>query len=803
MKKKIALLLALCLMAGTVDMSAGAWKVQAAGEDFTDVATGEIPEGYTAIYDIADLYAIRSNPEGNYILMNDIDMAEATSEGGDYDCGTGWDSIEEFSGTLDGNGHRIIGMHIFGEFSVEKSTSNGIGLFERTLEATIKNLGVVDCNIDVAINVMQDIYSEGSETGIGSIVGISSGNLENCYSSGNITLSKINYEDRYMSRDFYIGGLAGKGYAEIRACFNLCEVNATKAEIKLDEKICVGGICGICGSDYSEGWIKQCYTAENVKGNEQIKIGAICGEVQRFGVLENCSYLKGTASQGMGNEADTPNCVSLSEAQMKNPKLFTGFDFTDTWEIDPYCSYPYPQLKNNRMVKVAFVKLSQKPQKLEYSQGEPLIFDDAVLEITYEDDIATAIPLAAEMLSGYDMTQIGTQAVTVTYGGKATSFEVEVKEIPVSSIIMPRELSLYRSKQQQLAPVIAPENASNKLVTWESSNSSVAGVDANGLVKANAKGTAVITATTANGLQAECAVTVLVPAASIQLSQTSLALKEGESGVLTARILPLESTDTLQWSSANPAVAEVYDGTVVARSAGTTVVSASTASGVKADCTVTVQKVTQNPDNSGQTPGGSDNNEQISGNPDKDEQPEEEEKEQFITAKNITKTYGTKPFSLGAKASGGGKLTYTVENKKVATVNKNGKVTIKGCGETDILIEATANGAYGEAEETITLTVKPKKLKLTSAKSTGKRTITAKWKKDAKASGYIIQCSTDKKFKESVKTFTISKNKTTSKKIPKLKAGKKYYVRACAYAKAYSGKVKGSYSAVKKVTVKK
>lgn len=449
------------------------------------------------------------------------------------------------------------------------------------------------------------------------------------------------------------------------------------------------------------------------------------------------------------------------------------------------------------------VKLTQEPQKLEYSQGDTLALDGAVLEITYEDNISATIPLAMEMLSGYDMMQIGAQTVTATYGGKATSFDIEVKEIPVSGITMPQELSLYRSKQQQLSPAIIPENASNKSVTWESSDPAVASVDNGGLVKANAKGAAVITATTGNGLQAECTVTVLVPAASIQLSQTSLALKEGESGTITARILPLESTDTIQWASTNPAAAEVYDGVVVAKSAGTAVVSASTASGVKADCTVTVQKVTQNPGNGGQSSGSSDNSGQAPGTTDKDREPDGEEKEQAITAKDITKTYGAKPFSLGAKANGSGKLTYTVENKKVATVDKNGKVTIKGCGETEILIEAAANGAYGEAEKVVTLTVKPKKLKLTSAKSTGKKTVTVKWKKDAKASGYIIQCSTDQKFRKNVKTVTVSKNKTTSQKISKLKAGKKYYVRACAYAKAYSGKIKGSYSAVKKVTVKK
>lgn len=78
-----------------------------------------------------------------------------------------------------------------------------------------------------------------------------------------------------------------------------------------------------------------------------------------------------------------------------------------------------------------------------------------------------------------------------------------------------------------------------------------------------------------------------------------------------------------------------------------------------------------------------------------------------------------------------------------------------------------------------------------------------KWKKDTKAKGYIIEYSTDKKFKKDVKTVIVSKNTITSKTITKLKAGKKYYVRACAYITADGKKIKGSYSSVKPVNVKK
>ena len=175
----------------------------------------------------------------------------------------------------------------------------------------------------------------------------------------------------------------------------------------------------------------------------------------------------------------------------------------------------------------------------------------------------------------------------------------------------------------------------------------------------------------------------------------------------------------------------------------------------------------------------------------------------LITAKTITKTYGCKAFSIGAKSKSGGKLTYSVADKKVATVDKKGKVTVKGYGQTKITITSAAKGKYPKAKKTITLTVKPVKTKIASVKSTKSKNMVMKWKKDTKATGYVIQYSTDKKFKKGVKTVTITKNKTTSKTIGKLKGGKNYYVRVCTYKKSNGKQIKGSYSAVKSIKVKK
>lgn len=597
MRKKLALLLALCVAAGTVSMPIEVQEVKAVEvgqgmeEGVAASADGEIPEGYTPIYDIADLYAIRNAPEDNYILMNDIDMSEDTSPGGDYDCGTGWDSIEDFNGTLDGNGHRIIGMHIFGEFEWDAK----IGVFETLgngTEAKVKNLGVIDCEINVICNNL-------SFNGVGALAGTvySHGRnmIERCYSSGNIIVQSAAERDGCN-----VGGLIGSSRGivsgcklTIENCYSMCKIDCSKAE-----KAYVGGIGGdlfLDGATSLDG-IKRCYNAGNIIGAEQNNVGSICGCVSEANkwsnnMIENCNYLKGTAPRGIGNwQQDTANCVSLTEGQMKTPKVFTGFDFKDVWEIDPYCSYPYPQLKNNRMIKINSVELKSQPSKLTYNQGENLNLDGAAIGITYEDGVSTMIPLAVDMLSGYDMRQIGAQTVTVTYGGRQVSFDIEVKEVPVSDIRIPSSLTLDRSKSKQLSATILPANASDKSVSWESDNPAVASVDKNGVVKAKSRGTAVITATSANSLQAKCTVTVLVPAVSVQISKTSLTLKEGQSSRITAKALPLESTNTIEWESSNESVAEVYNGTITAKKAGKATIRAYTENGVKASCSVTVQK---------------------------------------------------------------------------------------------------------------------------------------------------------------------------------------------------------------------
>jgi len=76
---------------------------------------------------------------------------------------------------------------------------------------------------------------------------------------------------------------------------------------------------------------------------------------------------------------------------------------------------------------------------------------------------------------------------------------------------------------------------------------------------------------------------------------------------------------------------------------------------------------------------------------------------------------------------------------------------------------------------------------------------TIKWKKKSSITGYQIQYSTNSKFKKNNKKIKIKNAKTVSKKITKLKASKKYYVRI----RTYQGKKYSKWSKVKSIKIPK
>ena len=395
---------------------------------------------FIPIYTIADLYNIRDNLSANYILMNDIDLTEATASGGDWDFdGRGWNPIgsdnvyagNEFTGEFDGNGHSINGMRIsISSSSMPSGYSNSLyaGLFA-------KSAGYVhDLNME---NVDIYIYDNLSSTAwyAGAVCGNNGGEISNCSSSGRISVPYF---------DDYIGGITGYNKGNITECFNIAEVVEGKR---------AGGITGY---NSNSGSVMNCYNAGIIHSNSDSSYhnesaGGITG--YNAGAIENCynsGLIKGSRDKYaiaynyngsivnsyylVNSGTGATNCVSLSEAQMKATASFRGFDFENVWVLNEFANHPYPQLKNNiqdMSESASLVSIIAPPIKTTYYVGDTLDLTDGIVKVVYVSGKEEIKNITADMLSGFDMNTAGEQDVVVSIAGAIDTYKIIVKERPV------------------------------------------------------------------------------------------------------------------------------------------------------------------------------------------------------------------------------------------------------------------------------------------------------------------------------------------------------------------------------------
>lgn len=160
-------------------------------------------------------------------------------------------------------------------------------------------------------------------------------------------------------------------------------------------------------------------------------------------------------------------------------------------------------------------------------------------------------------------------------------------EDPVSTIFKVRETI-------QLFAIVTPGNASDKTVTWTSSNSEIATVNESGLVSAVSVGDVTITATNSAGQKASINLTVeRTLAESIVLNTTSVQLKVGEENSLTVSFTPATTTDkSITWSSSDTNVVTVSEtGLIKAVALGESVITAKTNDGSNLSVTCNVKVV--------------------------------------------------------------------------------------------------------------------------------------------------------------------------------------------------------------------
>ena len=160
--------------------------------------------------------------------------------------------------------------------------------------------------------------------------------------------------------------------------------------------------------------------------------------------------------------------------------------------------------------------------------------------------------------------------------------------------VTPSRIEIIEGGSAALSARVSPEAASDRVVSWSSSDRRVATVDKTGTVQGLKPGTATVTAT-AEGKSGTCAVTVKAKAVGVTevtLDRTELTLTEGETETLTATVKPDNADNKkVTWSSDKTDVATVDGaGKVTAVKAGEAVVTVTTEDGGKtATCRVTVK----------------------------------------------------------------------------------------------------------------------------------------------------------------------------------------------------------------------
>ena len=278
-----------------------------------------------------------------------------------------------------------------------------------------------------------------------------------------------------------------------------------------------------------------------------------------------------------------------------------------------------------------------------------------------------------------DNTTAGTRAVTRT-------------PMKVTSIKMNKTAVVIKNSTT-LQATVKPRNASNSAIKWTSTKKNVATVKRKSVnVKNDAKiinctvtatgqeGTTKVKCESNNKKSAKCTVTVSdVPIKSVKLNKTNIKLKLIDKGfiVLKATVLPDGATQTVTWKSSQPSVAAVYsNGKVSIKKNGKAVITATAADGkTKAKCTIIVLKS---------------KGIRVTGVTLDKMELELTEGEDFTLRATVTPENATYK-----------DVTWESDDKKVATVDENGKVTAVAAGEATITVTTVEGGKRATCEVTV------------------------------------------------------------------------------------------------------
>lgn len=298
-------------------------------------ATENISEGCTPIYTAEDLNNIRNDLDGKYILMNHINLSEYTewNEIGDYGS--------PFTGEINGDGYSIIGL---------KTSGSLLGWIEN---ATVKNLGIVDCEI------IQPKENADTSSLSGAIANnAKNSTFNNCYVSG-IIQPCVRAGLVTLISSCNAGGLVGKAdNCSFVNCYNNADINFTYDKISLAK---IGGLVGESSGTtfeccYNTGSIVSMCTNEYSPESKNVYIGGLVGNAEETTSFKYC-YYKNNLTYAVGKSQENPvGTKSLTDLEIKNQNSYVGFEFENIWTM----ATDYPVLKTSKVFIKNEIKMNYK-----------------------------------------------------------------------------------------------------------------------------------------------------------------------------------------------------------------------------------------------------------------------------------------------------------------------------------------------------------------------------------------------------------------------------------------------------------
>ncbi len=519
---------------------------------------------------IADL------PTCSFKLTENIELQESWSP-----IGTAGDS---FSGTLDGDWHTVSGL---------------TDTFLKTNDGTVKNISLqcIDNYIDASA-LMADMNN---------------GLLEDCSIKGKTEYSESRYCSGFVYKNYgiinscYFNGVVSSsaytlvgGYGQVAqhcdtgtpSSFvyeNYGNIRNSYARGTLigGHKDWGGPVSGFAYKNTSDGAIHNCYCSVIMKnGSSQYGF-----HYSNSGTIINSYFDKDVSGITNGG---TPK-ASLA---LKMQATFTDWDFDTVWDIDENINdgYAYLQMEQNFLPKVESIAWEKKNVYLQTGSTVTLNPEIIPADTGRKKVWSSSDESIATVSSAGEVTALaaGDVQITLLMGDFSRSCNVHVVDNLVlvnGATLDKEELTLECGGGYQLTAALGPANATDKNVSWKSSDESVATVSSDGTVTAVANGTATITVTTSDGGYTDsCAVTVITSVTGITLDNSTVNMYKGKVFTLSATVEPPTATNkNVIWKSSNEDIASVADGIVTAKGVGTVTITATTEDGGKhAQCNITI-----------------------------------------------------------------------------------------------------------------------------------------------------------------------------------------------------------------------